>query len=99
MAGNRLHWGYLTVLGGTGLYWAYWTGLGGTRLFWAVLDCTGWYQTVQVGFMSFLMVHEAYMPVYRCPDFHCAGAGSPEVVQEALADLKTRALAVLTGIL
>ena len=19
------------------------------------------------------MIHEAYMPVYRCPDFHCAG--------------------------
>ena len=39
------------------------------------------------------MIHEASMPVYRCPDFHCvrAGgcAGSPEVVQEALADLKT----------
>ena len=35
------------------------------------------------------MIHEAYMPVYRCPDFHCAGAGSPEVVQEALADLKS----------
>ena len=34
------------------------------------------------------MIHEAYMPVYRCPDFHCAGAGPPEVVQEALADLK-----------
>ena len=24
----------------------------------------------------------------HCPDFHCAGAGPPEVVQEALADLK-----------
>ena len=42
------------------------------------------------------MIREAYMPVYRCPDFHCvrAGvrvygrAGPPEVVQEALADLK-----------
>ena len=34
------------------------------------------------------MIHEAYMPVYRCPDFHCVHAGSPEVVQEALADLK-----------
>ena len=21
--------------------------------------------------MSLLMIHEAYMPVYRCPDFHC----------------------------
>ena len=20
------------------------------------------------------MIHEAYMPVYRCPDFHCAGS-------------------------
>ena len=37
------------------------------------------------------MIHEAYMPIYRCPDFHCAGAGPPEVVQEALADLKSRA--------
>ena len=36
------------------------------------------------------MIHEAYMPVYRCPDFHCVvRTGSPEVVQEALADLKT----------
>ena len=35
------------------------------------------------------MIHEAYMPVYRCPDFHCVHAGSPEVVQEALADLKS----------
>ena len=35
------------------------------------------------------MIHEAYMPVYRCPDFHCVvRTGSPEVVQEALADLK-----------
>ena len=38
------------------------------------------------------MIHEAYMPVYRCPDFHCGRvrgcAGPPEVVQEALADLK-----------
>ena len=34
------------------------------------------------------MIHEAYMPVYRCPDFHCVRVGSPEVVQEALADLK-----------
>ena len=21
------------------------------------------------------MIHEAYMPVYRCPDFHCVRAG------------------------
>ena len=34
------------------------------------------------------MIYEAYMPVYRCPDFHCVRTGSPEVVQEALADLK-----------
>ena len=38
------------------------------------------------------MIHEAYMPVYRCPDFHCVRVygrtGPPEVVQEALADLK-----------
>ena len=35
------------------------------------------------------MIHEAYMPVYRCPDFHCVvRTGPPEVVQEALADLK-----------
>ena len=25
--------------------------------------------------MSLLMIHEAYMPVYRCPDFHCRRAG------------------------
>ena len=39
------------------------------------------------------MIHEAYMPVYRCPDFHCirvyVRTGSPEVVQEAIVDLKT----------
>ena len=35
------------------------------------------------------MIHEAYMPVYiPDSDFHCGRAGSPEVVQEALADLK-----------
>ena len=39
------------------------------------------------------MIHEAYMPVYRCPDFHCVvRTGPPEVVQEALADLKNRIL-------
>ena len=43
--------------------------------------------------MSLLMIHEAYLPVYTCdPDFHCVWAGGqvhpPEVVQEALADLK-----------
>ena len=39
------------------------------------------------------MIHEAYMPVYRCPDFHCVvRTGSPEVVQEALADLKSKVL-------
>ena len=30
------------------------------------------------------------MPVYRCPDFHCVHTGSPEVVQDALADLKKK---------
>ena len=41
------------------------------------------------------MIHEAYMPVYRCQDFHCVRMGVrvdqiwSEVVQEALADLKT----------
>ena len=34
------------------------------------------------------------MPVYMCPDFHCgctgSRTGSPEVVQEALADLKNK---------
>ena len=40
------------------------------------------------------MIHEAYMPVYRCQDFYCVRvcgrAGPPEVVQEALADLKRK---------
>ena len=44
------------------------------------------------------MIHETYMPVYRCPDFHCVRtggrAGSPEVVQEALADLKIRMVSI-----
>ena len=39
------------------------------------------------------MIHEAYMPVNRCPDFHCVRtgvrAGPPEVAQEALAVLKS----------
>ena len=39
--------------------------------------------------MSLLMIHEAYMPVYRCPDDWRGRAGSSEVVQEALADLKS----------
>ena len=37
------------------------------------------------------MIHEAYMPVYRCQDFLARSGvrtGSPEAVQEALADLK-----------
>ena len=42
------------------------------------------------------MILEAYMPVYRCPDFHCVRVygqtGPPEVVQEALADLKITAV-------
>ena len=38
--------------------------------------------------MSLQMIHEAYMPVYRCPDFYWGDTGSPEVVQEVLADLK-----------
>ena len=33
------------------------------------------------------MIHEAYMPVYMGPRFSLH-TGSPEVVQEALADLK-----------
>ena len=41
--------------------------------------------------MSLLMIHEAYMPVYIGSRFSLrtgARAGPPEVVQEALADLK-----------
>ena len=101
---------YLAVLGCTGLYWAV---LGGTRLYWEVLDCTGRYYTVmgstrmyRVGLMSLLMIHEAYMPVYMGSRFSLrtgARAGPPEVVQEALADLKRdeyaleRCIAALTG--
>ena len=72
--------------------------LGGTRLYWEELDCTGWYYTVmgstrmyRVGLMSLLMIHEAYMPVYMGSRFSLrvyGRAGPPEVVQEALADLK-----------
>ena len=38
--------------------------------------------------MSLLMFREAYVPVNRCPDFHCGRVQQPESVQEALADLK-----------
>ena len=34
------------------------------------------------------MFREAYVPVNRCPDFHCGRVQQPESVQEALADLK-----------
>ena len=41
--------------------------------------------------MSLLMIHEAYMPVYMGSRFSLhRRAGSPEVVQEALADLKKK---------
>ena len=46
----------------------------------------------RVGLMSLLMIHEAYMPVYMGSRFSLrtgARAGPPEVVQEALADLKS----------
>ena len=76
----------------------YWAVLGGTRLYWEGLDCTGRYYTVmgstrmyRVGLMSLLMIHEAYMPVYIGSRFSLRTggcAGPPEVVQEALADLK-----------
>ena len=36
------------------------------------------------------MIHEAYMPVYMGSRFSLRTGGSPEVVQEALADLKKR---------
>ena len=44
------------------------------------------------------MIHKAYMPVYSDPDFSCGTDGTdgtgrtdqPKVVQEVLADLKTR---------
>ena len=46
----------------------------------------------RVGLMSLLMIHEAYMPVYMGSRFSLhrtyGRAGPPEVVQEALADLK-----------
>ena len=38
--------------------------------------------------MSLLMIHEAYMPVYIGSRFSLRRTGPPEVVQEALADLK-----------
>ena len=48
--------------------------------------------------MSLLMIHKAYMPVYSDPDFFCTqtgwtgrdGTDQPKVVQEFLADLKTK---------
>ena len=47
----------------------------------------------RVGLMSLLMIHEAYMPVYMGSRFLARdgrdGTGRTEVVQEALADLKT----------
>ena len=66
-------------------------------MYWAILDCTGRYWTVLggttlhwVGLMSLLMIHEAYMPVYMGFRFSLrTRAGPPEVVQEALADLKS----------
>ena len=39
--------------------------------------------------MSLLMIHEAYMPVYIGSGFLLRRTGPPEVVQEALADLKS----------
>ena len=44
------------------------------------------------------MIHEAYMPVYMGSRFSLrtgARAGPPEVVQEALADLKSVYVALL----
>ena len=44
-----------------------------------------------VGLMSLLIIHEAYMPIYK----GCGGAGQPEVVQEVLAELKNLTTEVL----
>ena len=42
------------------------------------------------------MIHEAYMPVYMGSRF-LARAGPPEVVQEALADLKSGVAGSVVG--
>ena len=57
--------------------------MGGTRLYWEVLDCTGLVWWVSWWFMRHICLYigvQIFIAYGR--------AGSPEVVQEALADLK-----------
>ena len=51
----------------------------------------------RVGLRSLLMIHEAYMPVYIGSRFSLRTGGQaqqPEVVQEALADLKSSMMGI-----
>ena len=48
-----------------------------------------------VGLMSLLIIHEAYMPIYKGSGFYCGRVGQPEVIQEVLAKLKNFTIEVL----